>query len=65
MKEWTLVSERLPKDGEYVLVTESTGFVFTAFYHPEYWIDGAGFRMKNPPRAWMPLPEPYREEKET
>ena len=55
MSEWIPVSERLPdKDGDY-LVTTVKGNVDIAEYYAR------GLKSKPQVRAWMPLPEPYKE----
>lgn len=62
---WTPVSERLPKKKMNCLVTDSLGKVHkVTFYHA---LDGRGsyFSGCYVVRAWMPLPEPYREDGET
>jgi len=68
---WIPVSERLPEHYSYVLVSKHNGLVCTAFYHPadssdpeEWWAEGVGLLLEKPPLAWMPLPEPFREEDE-
>ena len=68
MSEWIPVKERVPDYNQLVLVTGSLGVIFTAYYsfpfdEPDgYWVDGGGWKMKDPPVAWMPLPKPYRKE---
>ena len=54
---WIPVSERLPKDGQKVLVTTRSGNIIDVdtciFYHASpFW--------KNYVIAWMPLQEPYQ-----
>lgn len=62
---WIPVSEMLPnKEGSY-LITSETGAVTTAhWYMPSEWKpDGFWGRVgKKKTVAWMPLPEPYKEE---
>lgn len=61
MSEWIPISERLPDDNRLVLVCVN-GHLYIAWYSAdvrkwwseEYWL--------REPSAWMPLPEPYREE---
>jgi len=73
MSEWIPVSERLPKAGEYVgnvakyyLVQNEYGDMLVARYtHSEYWEQI--YQMKpiaDEVVAWMPLPEPYKAERE-
>lgn len=62
--EWIPIEERLPeKPGEY-LVTLENGNVRFGVYHPSPidrpgcpWLNGAKTAV-----AWMPVPEPYKEE---
>ena len=61
---WIPVSERLPEDPRFVLVCID-GHRCIAWYCAEvhtWWTQG--FELREP-SAWMPLPEPYREEDET
>lgn len=57
---WIPLKERKPsKEGEY-LVSFDDGFIATTGYYEgdfELWADAGE------PLAWMPLPEPYQEEK--
>ena len=55
---WTPCSERLPEALEEVLVTSKHGYVYTSrIVHGEFEYGGEVI-------AWMPLPEPYKEETE-
>ena len=59
---WVPVEERLPEDAEDVIATTENGEEITlAWYCGEDWrsaIDGDSINVI----AWMPLPEPYRED---
>lgn len=67
LKRWIPVSESLPEIfrdeyGElipYLVCVNGTEYPFRAFYDGENWGDGWA---KIDVIAWMPLPEPYREE---
>jgi hypothetical protein len=55
--KWIPVTERLPKEDGYYIVTENSGRVCTYVFHKEgnseeYW--------KRCAVAWMPLPESYK-----
>lgn len=63
--EWIPVSKKLPETGDSILVTysdEEVGIVWDA--RPEVW--GKYEKANNLifPIAWMPLPDPYREDGE-
>ena len=65
MSEWILVTERLPNENDDVLVYgEWTGVSGTKYR--EVWLtDLKGFMHQGyKPIAWMPLPEPPKEETE-
>ena len=60
-ERWTPVSERLPEEPNIYTVTDSKGDVVRFIFFDnessrEYWRRCA--------KAWMPLPEPYKEEQE-
>lgn len=62
---WIPVEVRLPKMYETVIVTTSTNVVTTAFVSDNRrWIclEGKEPFFKGLITAWMPLPEPYKEE---
>lgn len=64
---WIPVEVRLPKMYETVIVTTSTNVVTTAFVSDNRrWIclEGKEPFFKGLITAWMPLPEPYKEESE-
>lgn len=61
---WIPVTERLPKDERYVLVTTVSGDVTEAKYWQKerFWVlKGLAIMSVT---AWMPLPKPYRKETE-
>ena len=61
--KWIPISERLPDRKSFALVTDF-GEVEEAYYDSDgHWWQVWGDRLKNV-TAWMPLPEPYREEAE-
>ena len=68
-KEWIPVSERLPKNKEYVLATDGVD-MFVAWHNPEkeiykgWYSFDKNFDVKTPILAWQPLPEPYKAESE-
>lgn len=57
-QRWIPCSERLPGDGERVLVTTKNGEVLFGSHLGKYWAFGSKVL------AWMPLPEPYQESKQ-
>ena len=72
-KEWIPVSERLPEDRREVLVTaywhETYQVMIGSYFGDGLWwcvpFNNSGEHMqKLKPKAWMPLPEPYKEESE-
>lgn len=61
-KEWIPCSERLPDRNKYVLVTDN-GETDIGRRFDGRWVDCYGDKLKDV-TAWMPLPEPYKEEEE-
>ena len=57
---WISVEERLPAEGEAVLITTDVGLIATGYIHCCEWITGVE---PDYPIAWRPLPEPYRPER--
>lgn len=55
---WIPVEERLPAEGEEVLITTDVGLIATGYIHCCEWMTDAE---PDYPIAWRPLPEPYRE----
>ena len=57
--EWIPCSERLPKDGELVLIAHVSGAVYIADRDGKYWEEDSGewYDGENVTH-WMPLPEP-------
>ena len=67
VSEWIPVSEKLPEQGAVVLICWSGGFITTGCRsgEAEQWL--CELDEDNDwcvPVAWMPLPEPYREDGE-
>ena len=64
---WIPCSERLPKKGEVVLITNGKGNVRCGQYRSEYDVRGKTHywwwkgKTVESVLAWMPLPEPYKE----
>lgn len=68
--EWILCSDRLPEEDETVLITtKAMDKVYCGTYTKRYgfsmregFICDYGFMWLNTALAWMPLPEPYKEQ---
>ena len=61
--QWIPVSERLPKDGKFVLFCDIDDDIMVGYHvkgrpNTHFSQDGTFEDMKNV-RAWMPLPQPY------
>mgnify|MGYP002521584902 CR=1 FL=1 len=63
--EWIPCSEKLPRTGDDILVTFSDGEVdIIISARPKVWVKYEEANNLIFPVAWMPLPEPYREDGE-
>ena len=71
MSDWISVKDRLPRSGEYVLVCDGLGEVNIAYRSSAYhgWVSGCSIipdsifkDWETGIKAWMPLPQPYKEE---
>ena len=67
--QWIPCSERLPEDEQFILVTyKTTDRIHVCQYHEDgsrnqwYSLNDMCRAHNNVVLAWMPLPEPYREE---
>ena len=68
-QQWIPVSERLPEEGRQVLVCDDGGFIYTAEYETlsdgEWqWYESVEYRRMDDVVAWMPLPKPWKGEKD-
>lgn len=65
MPKWIPCEERLPENESEILVTDANGHIRHAFYDAECdWFGTYEESMTIRAIAWMPLPEPYRGERE-
>lgn len=63
-KQWIPVSERLPEKGKDLLVYDGECVYVAYYYDGKWWSSDYHLSGDRPVKAWMPLPEPYREEQE-
>ena len=61
LPEWIPVEDKLPDDGEKVLVTYRLGVTAASYMGNKMW--QSGNRKLKSVTAWQKLPEPYRKEK--
>ena len=61
-QRWIPVSERLPKEDEEVLITLAHGKVVWAYLYLGEWNTLLSTYPRDCVLAWMPLPEPYKED---
>jgi len=62
---WIPCSERLPDDGEEVFVYLYNASPYIAWVRDGHWYtEDFEVQEEHEPKAWMPLPEPYKEEEE-
>ena len=62
---WIPVSERLPEENIHVLCQFYMGGMAECYHAHNYWHIVGGYRIKiDEVIAWMPLPQPYKEESE-
>ena len=65
MNDWTPCSERLPdKEGEYIITDDAGGMATVTTDEFEHYTNGEPMWLYGQHiTAWMPFPEPYKEEK--
>ena len=64
-QQWIPVTERLPDSfGDYLVSVKSIGWNYEEYVVNDiaYWDSSEGFHKADEVVAWMPLPEPYKEE---
>ncbi len=61
---WIPISEKLPKENEEVLITLIHGKVTWAYLHQGEWYNMFSTYPIERVIAWMPLPEPFKEDVE-
>lgn len=61
VQKWIPVTERLPEDGEVVLVYGTRGGIYTAYANRGGWHKMNSKSHYCNPTHWMPLPEPPKE----
>lgn len=60
---WISTKDRMPEEGEWVIINTIDREVFEAFFESGYWENDNSFWAKpNDVTHWMPLPEPPKEE---
>lgn len=64
VNQWIPCSERLPEDGDYVIVTVWEGCVMIAWRYRNEWETESFSLDDGEVNAWMPLPEPWKGEEE-
>ena len=62
MVKWIPVTERLPRCGERVLVTDGTAVFEVHLSISHKWVRGGFGWMDGEVTHWMPLPEPPKED---
>lgn len=63
VNRWIACSERLPEDGELVLIAHVSGSVYIADREGKYWAEDSGeWYDDEKVTHWMPMPEPPEKE---
>ena len=62
MPKWISVEERLPDEGERVIIWHPDRTVSTSTFHFGRWWDRHGYHIGFRVVYWMPLPEPPKED---